>query len=61
QAVNLNRFAQAQATGASTLAVGCPFCANMMIDANREGGEPMRVADVAEIVAEAIAAESVQA
>jgi hypothetical protein len=33
----------------------------MMIDANREGGEPMRVADVAEIVAEAIAAESVQA
>ena len=61
QAVNLNRFAQAQATGASTLAVGCPFCANMMIDANREGGEPMRVADVAEIVAEAISAESVQA
>ena len=61
QAVNLNRFAQAQATGAATLAVGCPFCATMMIDANREGGEPMRVADVAEIVAEALSAESVQA
>ncbi len=60
EAVNLNRFAQAQRTGASTLAVGCPFCATMMIDANREEGEPMRVADVAEIVAEALAAERAQ-
>ena len=54
EAVNLARFAQAQATGAETLAVGCPFCATMMIDANREHGEPMQVRDVAEIVAEAI-------
>ncbi len=54
EAVNLARFAQAQATGAETLAVGCPFCATMMIDANREQGEPMQVRDVAEIVAEAI-------
>ena len=59
EAVNLNRFAQAQATGASTLAVGCPFCATMMIDANREEGEPMRVLDVAEIVADALAKETV--
>ena len=55
QAVNLQRFEQAQATGASTLAVGCPFCATMMIDANREHGEPMRVRDVAELVVEAMA------
>ncbi len=54
EAISLARFAQAQATGAETLAVGCPFCATMMIDANREHGEPMRVRDVAEIVAEAI-------
>ena len=59
EAVNLARFAQAQATGASTLAVGCPFCATMMIDANREEGEPMQVLDVAEIVAESLAKESV--
>ncbi len=53
-AVNLVRFEQAQATGASTLAVGCPFCATMMIDANREHGEPMQVKDVAELVVEAM-------
>jgi Fe-S oxidoreductase len=54
RAVNLTRFAQAQATGAETLAVGCPFCATMMLDANREHGEPMRVRDVAELVVESM-------
>jgi Fe-S oxidoreductase len=58
EAVNLHRFAQAQATGASTLAVGCPFCATMMIDANREEGEPLQVIDVAEIVADSISNEA---
>ncbi|WP_420632011.1 (Fe-S)-binding protein [Candidatus Leptofilum sp.] len=54
EAVNLNRFAEAQSTGATTLAVGCPFCATMMIDANREKGEPMQVKDVAQVVLEAM-------
>ncbi|MFQ5400489.1 MAG: heterodisulfide reductase-related iron-sulfur binding cluster [Anaerolineae bacterium] len=54
QAVSMNRFAEAQGTGAETLAVACPFCATMMIDANREQGEPMQVKDVAQIVAEAL-------
>jgi Fe-S oxidoreductase len=54
QAVNANRFAEAQSTGATTLAVGCPFCATMMIDANREKGEPMQVKDVAQVVLEAM-------
>jgi Fe-S oxidoreductase len=54
EAVNLTRFAQVQATGAETLAVSCPFCATMMIDANREHGEPLEVRDVAEIVVEAL-------
>ncbi len=53
-AVNITRFKQAQKTGAATLAVGCPFCATMMIDANREFGEPMQVKDVAEIVVDAM-------
>lgn len=54
QAVNANRYAEAQATGAKTLAVGCPFCARMLNDANNNAGGPMAVKDVAEIVAEAI-------
>ena len=54
EAVSMNRFEEAQGTGAKTLAVGCPFCATMMIDANREKGEPMQVKDVAQVIAEAM-------
>jgi Fe-S oxidoreductase len=54
QAVNANRYAEAKATGADTLAIGCPFCARMLNDANTQAGSPMKVKDVAEIVAEAI-------
>jgi Fe-S oxidoreductase len=55
EAVNLNRFAEAKATGAETLAVGCPFCARMLNDANNAAGSPMAVKDVAEVVAAALA------
>jgi Fe-S oxidoreductase len=51
QAVNTNRYAEATATGAETLALACPFCMRMLIDANKEAGAPMKVKDVAEIVA----------
>jgi Fe-S oxidoreductase len=54
-AVNLNRYAEAQATGAKTLAVGCPFCARMLDDANKEAGQAMAIKDVAEVVVEALA------
>ncbi|RME97382.1 MAG: (Fe-S)-binding protein, partial [Chloroflexi bacterium] len=54
-AVNQTRYAEAQATGAGVLAVGCPFCARMMNDANTNAGSPMVVRDVAQVVAEAIA------
>ncbi len=54
EAINLHRFDEAAATGAKTLAVGCPFCATMMGDANREKGEPMQVKDVAQIVLDAM-------
>jgi Fe-S oxidoreductase len=53
-AVNATRFAEAQATGAAVLAVGCPFCARMMNDANTNAGGPMAVRDIAEVVAAAI-------
>ncbi len=54
ESVSDNRFGEARETGADTLAVGCPFCARMMHDANTRAGEPMRVRDIAEIVAESI-------
>lgn len=54
EAVSLNRFKEAHHTGADTVAVGCPFCMTMMKDANTEEGNPMKVKDVAQIVAEAI-------
>ncbi|MBX7213058.1 MAG: (Fe-S)-binding protein [Thermoflexales bacterium] len=56
QAVNLNRFAEARATGAATVAIGCPFCARMLNDANAAEGAPMQVKDVAELVADALVA-----
>ena len=51
-AVNATRFEEAAATGAQTLAVGCPFCLTMMDDASKAAGEGMVVKDVVEIVAE---------
>jgi Fe-S oxidoreductase len=49
--VNANRFREAQATGAETLAVGCPFCMTMLNDARKEANSEMQVLDIAEIVA----------
>jgi Fe-S oxidoreductase len=50
--VNHTRFAEAKATGAKTLAVGCPFCMTMLNDASNADGGEVKVKDVAEIVAE---------
>jgi Fe-S oxidoreductase len=55
EAVNHNRYAEAQHTGAQVLATGCPFCAIMMSDANVEAGDKMEVKDVAQVMAEAVA------
>ena len=52
QNVNKARFAEAKATGAETLAVGCPFCLTMMNDASKADGGEVQVKDVAELVAE---------
>jgi Fe-S oxidoreductase len=51
EGVNEKRFAEAKATGAETLAVGCPFCMVMMSDAAKNDGSAMEVLDIAEIVA----------
>jgi len=52
--VNSTRFAEAAATGAKTLALGCPFCMRMFSDANQAAGGKLEVRDVAEVVAEAL-------
>jgi Fe-S oxidoreductase len=50
--VNQERFREAAATGAKTVAVGCPFCMTMMTDAATKAGGEVRVKDVVELVAE---------
>jgi Fe-S oxidoreductase len=50
--VNEVRYEEAAATGAHTIAVGCPFCLTMMNDAAKGAGQGIAVKDVAEIIAE---------
>lgn len=52
--VNLTRYAEAESTGAKTLAVSCPFCIRMFNDASQDEQSPgpMVIKDVAEIVAD---------
>jgi len=49
--VNKTRFAEAKATGAGTLAVGCPFCMVMLTGAAKADGEQVKVLDMAKILA----------
>lgn len=54
--VNYRRFAEAEATGADTVAVACPYCPIMLRDAaGHAGRDDVRVVDVAELVAESLA------
>jgi Fe-S oxidoreductase len=52
--VNVERTEQALATGARTVAVGCPFCMTMMTDGTKAVGvdEQVKVKDLAELVAD---------
>jgi Fe-S oxidoreductase len=51
--VNFKRFEQLTATGAATIAVACPYCPIMLTDAAHAAGrEDVRIADVAELLAE---------
>jgi len=52
--VNIERFRQAVETDADTIAVGCPFCQVMLIDAGKDEGSEIVVKDIAEIVEERI-------
>jgi len=52
--INVSRTEQAVATGATTIAVGCPFCKSMLIDGTKSKDieEKIKVRDVAELLAE---------
>jgi Fe-S oxidoreductase len=50
--VSAERIEEAIATGAGTLAVGCPFCMIMLTDAQKSADTELQVLDVAEIVAQ---------
>lgn len=52
QRVSTLRAGEALATGAQTVAVGCPFCLTMMTDGVAANDSTARVLDVAEILAE---------
>jgi Fe-S oxidoreductase len=55
--VNIERTEQALATGATTVAVGCPFCMTMITDGTKAKGvdEKVKVKDVAELIAARLA------
>ena len=52
--VNVSRSEEALATGATTIAVACPFCMTMMTDGvkNKEKENDVTVKDLAELIAE---------
>ena len=50
----MERTEQALATGAKTVAVGCPFCMTMLNDARKDLNSEAQVLDIAEIVAVAL-------
>jgi len=52
--ISEERAREAADTGASTLAVACPFCTIMLDDGVRQNGSELRVADVATLLAEAL-------
>ena len=52
--INVERTEEALQTGASTIAVACPFCMTMLSDGikNKERENEVRVKDLAELIAE---------
>ncbi len=54
--INIERAEEALDTGASTIAVACPFCMTMMSDGvkNKEKEDQVQVRDLAELIAESV-------
>jgi Fe-S oxidoreductase len=59
-AVNAERYAEAKATGAQVLAVGCPFCMQMFESAKaNDAGSELLIKDVAELIAENLTTKAI--
>ena len=56
QDINVERTEEALLTGATTIAVACPFCMTMMSDGvkNKDRETDVQVKDLAELIAEAL-------
>jgi heterodisulfide reductase subunit D len=54
ESVGVNRYNEAETTGAQLLATACPFCAIMLKDARNESDGDLQIMDIAQIVADAI-------
>ena len=52
--INEERIREAEATGADTLAVACPFCTVMLDDGVRNTGAKLQVIDLASLLSEAV-------
>ena len=52
--INIERIEEALSTGATTIAVACPFCMTMINDGvkNKERESDIKVKDLAELIAE---------
>jgi Fe-S oxidoreductase len=59
--INEERVREAEATGAETLAVACPFCTVMLDDGVRTTGAKLQVIDLATLLAEAVERKRAQA
>ena len=55
--VSLMRYKQAEDTGASTIAVGCPFCSIMFNDAGSKKDGSMEITDISQIVVDRLVDE----
>jgi Fe-S oxidoreductase len=53
--INVERAEEALATGATGIAVACPFCMTMMGDGVKAKGSEVPVYDIAEVVAQQLA------
>ena len=48
--VNIERTEELLATGADTVALGCPFCMTMITDGIKEKEADVKVKDIAEVM-----------
>jgi Fe-S oxidoreductase len=56
--VNMERTEEAISTGADNVGVACPYCLIMLDDGSKAKGEPVKVEDLAQVLARALGADA---